>query len=70
MERAKLILKYFEPLKNTDVEVREIVTFIGTQASRKSTLAKLLSIFEDENFRRDNSIYFEDELKKIISFNI
>ena len=64
MERAKLIVKNFGPLKDIEIEVREMVTFIGAQASGKSTLAKLLSIFEDENFRRDETILFEDELKK------
>lgn len=64
MERAKLIVKNFGPLKDIEIEVREMVTFIGAQASGKSTLAKLLSIFEDEGFRRDDLISFEDELKK------
>jgi predicted ATPase len=64
MERAKLIVKNFGPLKDIEIEVREMVTFIGAQASGKSTLAKLLSIFEDENFRIDDKINFEDELKK------
>jgi predicted ATPase len=64
MERAKLIVKNFGPLKDIEIEVREMVTFIGAQASGKSTLAKLLSIFEDEKFRRDDKISFEDELKK------
>lgn len=64
MERAKLIVKNFGPLKDIEIEIREMVTFIGAQASGKSTLAKLISIFEDEGFRRDNSISFENELKK------
>ncbi|GAB3716020.1 AAA family ATPase [Flavobacterium koreense] len=64
MERAKLIVKNFGPLKDIEIEVREMVTFIGAQASGKSTLAKLLSIFEDEKFRKDESLTFEDELKK------
>lgn len=64
MERAKLIVKNFGPLKDIEIEVREMVTFIGTQASGKSTLAKLLSIFEDEGFRGDDKITFEDELGK------
>lgn len=64
MERAKLIVKNFGPLKDIEIEVREMVTFIGAQASGKSTLAKLISILEDESFRRDDKIYFEDELKK------
>lgn len=69
MERAKLIVRNFGPLKNIEIEVREMVTFIGAQASGKSTLAKLLSIFEDENFRRDKEITFEDELKKYNIFS-
>lgn len=64
MERAKLIVKNFGPLKDIEIEVREMVTFIGAQASGKSTLAKLISIFEDENFRSDTKTTFEDELKK------
>ena len=64
MERAKLIVKNFGPLKDINIEVREMVTFIGAQASGKSTLAKLISIFEDENFRGDHQISFEEELKK------
>lgn len=69
MERARLIVKNFGPLKDIDIEVREMVTFIGAQASGKSTLAKLLSIFEDEGFRRDDTIYLEDELKKYNIFS-
>jgi predicted ATPase len=64
MERAKLIVKNFGPLKDIDIEVREMVTFIGAQASGKSTLAKLISILEDENFRRNSKITFEEELNK------
>lgn len=64
MERAKLIVKNFGPLKDIEIEVREMVTFIGAQASGKSTLAKLLSIFEDENFRGNSTISFQDELKR------
>ncbi|WP_310555908.1 AAA family ATPase [Flavobacterium sp.] len=69
MERAKLIVKNFGPLKDIEIEVREMVAFIGAQASGKSTLAKLLSIFEDESFRKDDEITFEDELKKYNIFS-
>ncbi|HEX8014859.1 MAG TPA: AAA family ATPase [Flavobacterium sp.] len=64
MERAKLIVKNFGPLKDIEIEVREMVTIIGAQASGKSTLAKLISILEDENFRRNSKITFEEELNK------
>jgi predicted ATPase len=64
MERAKLIVKNFGPLKDIEIEVREMVTFIGAQASGKSTLAKLLSILEDENFRSNHNLDFKSELQK------
>lgn len=64
MERAKLIVKNFGPLKDIEIEVREMVTFIGAQASGKSTLAKLISIFEDEEFKINDNISFESELEK------
>ena len=64
MERAKLIVKNFGPLKDIEIEVREMVTFIGAQASGKSTLAKLLSIFEDESFIASYNLDFKSELKK------
>ncbi|PIF33221.1 AAA ATPase-like protein [Flavobacterium sp. 9] len=64
MERAKLIVKNFGPLKDIDIEIREMVTFIGAQASGKSTLAKLISIFEDDDFRRISEATFEAELRK------
>lgn len=64
MERAKLIVKNFGPLKDINIEVREMVTFIGAQASGKSTLAKLISIFEDEEFKTNDNLSFESELEK------
>ncbi|GEM56521.1 hypothetical protein B0A58_13955 [Flavobacterium branchiophilum NBRC 15030 = ATCC 35035] len=64
MEKAKLIVKNFGPLKDIEIEVRDMVTFIGAQASGKSTLAKLLSIFEDVDFREEDKASFEEALKK------
>lgn len=69
MERAKLIVKNFGPLKDIEIEVREMVTLIGAQASGKSTLAKLLSIFENEEFRKNRLMNFENELKKYNIFS-
>ncbi|MEW4924407.1 AAA family ATPase [Algibacter sp. 2305UL17-15] len=64
MQRAKLIVKNFGPLKDINIEVRETVCFIGKQATGKSTLAKLLAIFEDENFRKNRNSKFISELSK------
>lgn len=69
MERAKLIVKNFGPLKDIEIEIREMVTFIGAQASGKSTLAKLLSIFEDESFRDNYNLDFKSELEKYNIFS-
>lgn len=63
MERARLIVKNFGPLKDIDIEVREMVCLIGKQASGKSTLAKLIAIFEDEKFRNED-VSFWEELSK------
>lgn len=64
MERAKLSVKNFGPLLDIEIEVREMVTFIGAQASGKSTLAKLISILEDEDFRSNHNLDFKSELQK------
>ena len=64
MERARLIVKNFGPLKDIDIEVREMVCLIGKQASGKSTLAKLIAIFEDENFIKNTYSNHKNELKK------
>jgi predicted ATPase len=41
----RLIVKNFGPLKDVDIELKDIMVFIGPQASGKSTLAKILYIF-------------------------
>ena len=63
MERARLIVKNFGPLKDIDIKVREMVCIIGKQASGKSTLAKLIAIFEDFEIGL-KSFEFKKELKK------
>lgn len=50
MQSARLIVKNFGPLKDVDIEVRDFLCLIGKQATGKSTIAKLIAIFEDENF--------------------
>lgn len=44
-QSERLIVKNFGPLKDVDIELKDIMVFIGPQASGKSTLAKLLYIF-------------------------
>ena len=50
MQSSRLIVKNFGPLKDIDIEVRDFLCLIGKQATGKSTIAKLIAIFEDENF--------------------
>lgn len=44
--QSRLIVKKFGPLKNIDVELKNVNVFIGPQASGKSALAKLFTIFK------------------------
>ncbi len=44
--QSRLIVKNFGPLKNIDVELKNVNVFIGPQASGKSALAKLFTIFK------------------------
>jgi ABC-type sugar transport system ATPase subunit len=67
MEKARLIVKNFGPLKDIDIEVREMVCLIGKQATGKSTLAKLLAIFECKDVRKKGAKEFKNKLKE---FNI
>lgn len=69
MEKARLSVKNFGPLKDIDIEVREMVCLIGKQATGKSTLAKLLAILEDEKFRKNDNASFEEELKNYGMFS-
>ncbi|WP_312076244.1 AAA family ATPase [Chryseobacterium sp.] len=64
MQSAKLIVNNFGPLKDVNVEVKDFLCLIGKQATGKSTIAKLIAIFEDENFRNGKIKSFEDELEK------
>ncbi|MEY3219954.1 MAG: hypothetical protein RIT27_1311 [Pseudomonadota bacterium] len=43
----RLIVKNFGPLKDVDIELKDIMVFIGPQASGKSTLAKILYLIND-----------------------
>ncbi|MBM7419566.1 MULTISPECIES: AAA family ATPase [Chryseobacterium] len=61
MKPAKLIVKNFGPLKDVDILVTDFLCLIGRQATGKSTIAKLIAIFEDENFKSD---VFEKDLFK------
>ncbi len=46
----KLIVKNFGPIKNVEINSKQLTIFIGPQASGKSVLAKLMAIFQDFKF--------------------
>lgn len=60
----KLILKNFGPIKNAEIDVKDMMVFIGAQSSGKSTLAKLITIFSDFNFRQGHNTTLKKELEK------
>jgi len=52
----KLIVKNFGPIKDAELETKQFTVLIGPQASGKSILAKLLSIFRDTEFMLDQNL--------------
>lgn len=46
----KIIVANFGPIKHAELEIKKFTIFIGNQASGKSTIAKLLAIFNDLEF--------------------
>jgi hypothetical protein len=46
----KLIVRNFGPINNVEIDIKPFNIFIGPQASGKSVLAKLHSIFNDKEF--------------------
>jgi energy-coupling factor transporter ATP-binding protein EcfA2 len=56
MQKARLIVENFGPLKNINIEVPDFLCLIGKQATGKSTIAKLISIFEDEDFQKESFV--------------
>ena len=59
--QSRLIVKNFGPLKDIDIELKNVNVFIGPQASGKSALAKLFTIFKAprkflKDFDKDSTI--------------
>jgi AAA ATPase domain len=48
---GKLIVKNFGPIINATIDLKKVMVFIGPQASGKSTIAKLISIFCDSDWQ-------------------
>lgn len=59
-----LTIENFGPIKKAKIEVKDMMVFIGPQSSGKSTLAKIITILNDFNFRQNDEIKLIDELSK------
>ncbi|MBE7659628.1 AAA family ATPase [Tenacibaculum finnmarkense] len=64
MEKSKLLIENFGPIKKALIDIKDMLLFIGPQSSGKSTLAKLITILNDFNFKQNENIKLVDELKK------
>ncbi len=78
--QSRLIVKKFGPLKDIDVTLKNVNVFIGPQASGKSALAKLFTIFKAprkflKDFDKDSTIdkseiYFKAFKDTLEEYNI
>jgi predicted ATPase len=62
--KNRLLIENFGPIKKAQIDLKDMLIFIGPQSSGKSTLAKLITILNDFNFKQNDSIRLIDELKK------
>ena len=58
----RLIVKNFGPLKNIDIELKDVTVFIGPQATGKSCLAKLVNIIISSWFKEKSDDEFYKHL--------
>jgi predicted ATP-dependent endonuclease of OLD family len=65
MAQERLMVKNFGPIKEIDIEVKDVNVLIGTTGSGKSTIAKLLVIFRSLRFlmERDKTSFFPKQLR-------
>ena len=63
----KLVVKNFGPISNAELDIRKYSIFIGSQASGKSTVAKLIAIFKDIEFIENGC---REHGKKFAGYNI
>jgi hypothetical protein len=64
----KLLVKYFGPLTEAELIIKDINIFIGTTSSGKSTVAKLLAIFKGAALR--NSLDYARFVQLLMDYNI
>jgi predicted ATPase len=56
----KVIIKDFGPIKDVSLEIKDLMVFVGPQASGKSTIAKVIFFFK--SLRDDLIKYLSDSI--------
>jgi len=64
----KIEVKNFGPIEQVAIQIKDINIFIGTTSSGKSTVAKLISIFQSETF--ESIITFNEFHNLLADYNI
>lgn len=64
----KIIIKNFGPIKEVELEIKDINVFIGSTSSGKSTVAKLIAISRE--FELFQTSDFEVFVNKLVHYNI
>ncbi|MCB9231927.1 MAG: AAA family ATPase [Bacteroidia bacterium] len=57
--KDRLVIKNFGPIRDLDIELKDVMIFIGPQGSGKSTIAKVISLIRDKTL----SVGLLEELK-------
>ncbi len=61
----KIVIKNFGPVKDAEIEIKDILVLIGEQASGKSTIAKLIYFFKSLSTEFFNIVYKLKEWEKL-----
>jgi len=64
----KIEIRNFGPIKEAEIEIKDINVFIGKTSSGKSTAAKLIAIFKDIEFYLND--YYTNFNKRLADYNI
>lgn len=65
-----LTIKEFGPIKDITLEIKRYTVFIGSQASGKSTVAKLLAIFRNPDMYTKEEVSYGDLNEYFLLYNI
>lgn len=63
----RIVIKNFGPLTDVELEIKDLMLFIGPQASGKSTIAKLIYFFRQIKFSLEDTILESKRYKDVLS---